>query len=185
MDDKEIVRLFEQRSETAITETTQKYGTLCRRIAMQILGNTHDAEECIDDMLVRVWNAIPPAHPLPLAPYLTTVLRRICFDRYDAEKTEKRGSGQTAVAADELSEVLADKENVEVTVDTKALRAAINRFLGELPKESRVMFLERYYLLERFSEIAKTHHIGLSKAKMMVFRTRDKLKAYLEQEGYL
>lgn len=185
VDDEGILGLFARRDEKALLEVTRKFGTHCRRLAMRILGDAQDAEECINDMLMKVWNAIPPAHPLPLAPYLTTMLRRICFDRYQAGKAEKRGGGQMTIALEEMSELLAGTESVESTVDSAALRAAVNHFLSTLSKETRVIFLERYYLLKPYDEIAKKHHMGLSKTKMMVFRTRDRLRSYLEKEGYL
>lgn len=81
MEDEAILELYAQRDEAALAETTQKFSGLCKQLAMRILGNAHDADECFDDMLLKVWNAIPPAHPLPFAPYLATLIRHICIDR--------------------------------------------------------------------------------------------------------
>ncbi len=185
MEDEAILELYAQRDEAALAETTQKFSGLCKQLAMRILGNAHDADECFDDMLLKVWNAIPPAHPLPFAPYLATLIRHICIDRYHAENTLKRGGGQISAALEELEECVAAQEDVEKQVDTAALREAINRFLGTLPQETRILFMERYYLMTPFAEIANKHDVGVSKVKMSVARTREKLQKYLAKEGLL
>ena len=63
MEDEEIIELYFARDERAIAETTQKYGSRCRRLGLRILGNPQDAEECCNDVWLRVWNTIPPQHP--------------------------------------------------------------------------------------------------------------------------
>lgn len=185
MEDESILSLYEQRDEAALTETRRKFGGLCRSIARQILGSVQDTEECINDLLLKLWHSIPPAHPIPIAPYLSTVMRRICFDRYHYEHAAKRGGGEVPLVVDELSECLAGAADVEAESDANALRLAINRFLGTLPTETRVIFLERYFLLRKTSEIAKTHRMGLSQTKMTLSRTREKLRKHLEEEGLL
>ena len=44
MDDREILKQFEMRSETAIEACTEKYGRILSRIAFNVLGSEEDAE---------------------------------------------------------------------------------------------------------------------------------------------
>ena len=60
MEDQQIIRLFFERSEQAITELSRKYGALCFQIADNILDDPQDAEECVNDALLGAWNSIPP-----------------------------------------------------------------------------------------------------------------------------
>ena len=62
MTDSEIIRLFLARDEQAIAETTAKYGKYCMTIAKDILDSEQDAEECVSDVYLKVWNSIPPAN---------------------------------------------------------------------------------------------------------------------------
>ncbi len=185
MDDESILSLFEQREQSAISEITKKFGRLCHSLGFRILGSRQDTEEVFSEMLFRVWNAIPPAHPVPLAPYLSTVMRRLCFDRLDASHTAKRGSGEVPLAIDELSECVPSPDSVESTVDAAQLEQAVNQFLATLEPQTRIMFLERYYAMKPINEIAQKHGMKLGAAKMSLSRTRSRLKQYLEKEGFL
>ncbi|MBR5723589.1 MAG: RNA polymerase sigma factor [Oscillospiraceae bacterium] len=185
IEDSEIVQLFEKRDQRAIRETEQKYGRLGIRMAAGLTGSQQDAEECLNDALMRLWNKIPPEKPESLGGFFMTVCRRLALDRRKAQNREKRGGGQTELAFEELSECIASQEHPEEQYDKRALSGAISRFLDTLPAEQRVMFILRYWSCLSVQEIAAECDASDSKVKMTLFRTRNKLKEYLEQEGYL
>ena len=58
IDDKRILLMLNNRDEQALKESVQLYGALCRSVARNILGSDEDAEECLNDALLRVWQAI-------------------------------------------------------------------------------------------------------------------------------
>ena len=185
MDDSEIVKLFHQRDQRAIKETEQKYGALGMHTAVNLTGSRQDAEECLNDALMRLWDKIPPAKPESLGGFFLTVCRRIALDKRKMQHREKRGGGQASVAFEELSECLASPERPEEQFDKRALSSAIGSFLDTLPAESRVMFVLRYWSCLSVLEVAAECGVGESKVKMTLLRIRKKLKEYLEQEGYL
>ena len=104
MEDKRIVSLFLERSEQAISRLAQKYGKLCRHVAGNILGSADDAEECVNDAYLALWNTIPPEKPQFLRAYLLKVLRNIAYDRLDRRNATMR-SGMK-VCLHELEECL-------------------------------------------------------------------------------
>ena len=185
IEDSEIIRLFEQRDQRAIQETEQKYGRLGIRMAAGLTGSEQDAEECLNDALMRLWDKIPPEKPESLGGFFMTICRRMALDRRKAQKREKRGGGRAALALEELSECLASPEHPEEQYDKRALSSAIGRFLDTLPAEARVMFILRYWSCLSVQEITAECGGTDSKVKMSLLRTRNKLREYLEQEGYL
>lgn len=82
MEDAEIVDLFFQRSEQAIPETAAKYQGLIFQISRNILENPQDAEECVNDTYLGLWNAIPPHRPNPLLAFVCRVARNVSLNRY-------------------------------------------------------------------------------------------------------
>ena len=60
MEDLQIVNLFWERSEDAIAAASDKYGRYCRSVAYNVLSDDQDAQECVNDCLLRTWNSIPP-----------------------------------------------------------------------------------------------------------------------------
>ena len=184
MDDGDILELYQQRDQRAISETQQKFGGLCMQMACSLTGSRQDAEECLNDALLRLWENIPPAQPQSLGGYLMTVCRNLALDCRKLRFREKRGSGQNSLNLDELAECIASKEHPEDTFDKRALSEAIGRFLDTQPAEARVMFVMRYWSCLSVQEVAKECGAGESKVKMTLLRTRNKLREFLEQEGY-
>ncbi|MBR3044079.1 MAG: sigma-70 family RNA polymerase sigma factor [Oscillospiraceae bacterium] len=183
-DDAILGMLFE-RDESALQEIQTAYGKLCYRLANDILNNREDSEECVNDMLLKVWSTIPPKHPDSLIAYIITIIRNTAVNRYLAAKTQKRGGRQFEAAWEELETTLESDENLHDTVETHELTREIERFLDTLTPRTRNIFLRRYYMSESISEIADTYGMGVSAVKISLMRTRDKLKKYLREEGLL
>ena len=183
MDDKQIVELYQKRSETAIAETAAKYGKYCYTIAFHILYDQLDSEECVNDTYLRTWEAIPPQCPEKLSSFLGKITRNLALNKYKYYFREKRGNGQTALVIDELNECIPASSNTEEAVDEILLVELLNQFLYGLPKEKRNIFLRRYWYMSSIQEIAKDYGFSESKVKMILLRTRNKLKQVLEKEG--
>ena len=183
MDDRQILKLFEERSEAAISETAEKYGRYCHTIAYNILCNEEDTEECVNDTYLKAWEAIPPQVPEKLSAFLGKITRNLALDKYRFYNSAKRGGGQTALALEELQECVPAADNTEQAVSDKLLVEVLNRFLEELPLEKRRIFMKRYWYLQSIREIAGELAINESKVKMTLLRIRSKLKQVLEKEG--
>lgn len=185
MEDKEIVKLYWNRNELAIKETASKYGRYCYRIAYNILYNKEDAEESVNDAYLNTWECIPPNFPEKLSTFVGKITRRISLNKWHSKTRKKRGGNQVDLALEELDECLASENNVERTIEYKELLQILNRFLEELPETERDLFICRYWFLASIQELSKKFAFSESKTKSMLFRIREKLKSYLEEEGYL
>ena len=183
MDDKQIIDLYWARSERAIEETDIKYGKLCHRIAFNILANLQDSEECVNDTYLKAWSVIPPKRPVKLAAFLGKITRNLALNRYEKYTAEKRGGGEVPAALDELTECIPDPDSLERVVDNRILVDKLNVFLEGLPAEARKIFLRRYWEVCSVRQIAEIYGISESKVKVSLFRTRGKLRTFLEQEG--
>ena len=75
MTDRELTDLYFARSERAVEATQAVYGAYCRAIALRILGSEEDTEECLADVWLRVWNAVPPERPEHFKGWLAVVTR--------------------------------------------------------------------------------------------------------------
>lgn len=185
MDDQQIIDLYWNRSEQAIVETDAKYGRLCYSIAHNVLHSQEDSEESVNDTYMAAWNAMPSHRPGNLMAFLAKITRRICANRWRANTAGKRGGGQMTLALDELAECASTEPNAEEVAVGKETYAALNRFLRTLPEMERRVFLRRYFLLDRASDIGQSFGFTEQKVNSMLRRTRAKLKDHLTKEGYL
>ena len=184
MDDDRIVALYWSRSEAAITETAAKYGSYLRSISFSILGSREDAQECVNDTYHDAWNAMPPHRPSVLSAFLGKITRRISIDRWRKRNAEKRGGGELPLALEELEECVSGSGSVEDEVQRKELEQLLDRFLDALPVTERRVFLRRYWYLDSVQSIARQFGFSRIKTASMLHRTRAKLRALLEKEGY-
>jgi len=184
LNDHEIIALFFERSERAITELVGKYGAAIKIVASNILKDAQDAEEAVNDTYLTVWNRIPPARPTYLGAYSCRIARNLSLKRFYANTARKRNSYYD-VALDELEETIPALSTVESAYDAKELTEYLNQFLKCLRKEDRYLFMRRYWFADSISDIAENLNITPHKASVRLFRLRQKLQEYLKKEGMI
>ena len=182
MTDEEIIGLFFERSEQAISELAEKHGGAVGRVALNILGDEEDAEECVNDTWLAVWDRIPPERPSPLRTYVCRIARNLAAKRVHANTAQKRNSRYDA-ALDELAECVPDPAGVEESVEARELARSINAFLDTLPYEDKFLFMRRYWYADSLREIAETAGMRYSAAAVRLHRVREKLRKHLMKEG--
>ena len=182
--DEEIVALYWSRNEEAIRQTADTLGHYCYTVAYNILGNTEDAEECVNDTYLALWNAIPPARPASLKHFVTRILRNLALNRYKEQNRDKRGGGQVPLVLEELSEVVSDTEDIPADYARQELLKSISVFLRGCSARDRGIFLDRYVRLESTEALSARYRVKEAQVLLILSRTRKKLKAHLEKEGY-
>ena len=180
MEDRKIVELFLQRSETAIDAVSQRYGAMCRGIAMNLLGNQEDAEECLNDTWHALWNAIPPQKPEKLGSYVARITRNLAMKRLTHMGADKRSA--LTVSYDELNQCIPAGQTVEDLLSHKELIRALDAFLDTLDRDSRDLFLRRYWFMDSVAQIAEGFGMSKTRVTTKLYRIRNKLKDYLARE---
>ena len=183
LEDSKIIDLYWARKEQALAETDAKYGNYCRTIARNILRNFEDTEECVSDTWLHAWNSMPPQRPGILSAFLGRITRNLSFDRCKYQQAAKRGGGALPLALDELGECIPASGRVEHELEQKELAAAIDRFLRTLPEKDCNLFLRRYWYIDSISVIADRYGMKENTVKSILFRTREKLRKFLGEEG--
>ena len=181
MEDREIIELFYERKEQAIVELSEKYGALCLRTASHILNNREDAEECVNDAYLAVWNKIPPERPDPLLSYLIRIVRNIAIKKYYWSTAEKRNNSYD-IALSEIEESFPSHDSVEEEVEARDTARRINRFLGTLDQKDRILFVRRYWQGDSVEELAELFSITRHNVSVRLLRIRKKLGKYLSGE---
>lgn len=183
MDDKKIIELYLKRDEHAILATSKKYGKYCSAIAMNILGNSEDTEECVSDAYLKIWNSIPPNRPSTLSAFLGKITRNLAFNRCRYLMAEKRGSGRFNAVLDELEDCVSGSD-MDEQLDMRELANAISDFLLTLPSRNRNIFVCRYWYADELDGIAKQFKISKENTSVILARTRAKLRTYLSERGF-
>ena len=181
MEDRRIIELFFERSEQAVFELSQKYGAVCLKTALNILGDPQDAEECVSDVWLAVWNNIPPERPDPLIAYVCRIARNTALKRYRANTAAKRNSAFD-VSLEELKDCIPSHQTSD-EADQKELSEAIERFLKTLDPVNRAIFMRRYWFSDSISDIAEAFGITQHNVSVRLSRIRGKMRRFLKNEG--
>jgi len=180
--DEKILELLFARSEAAIEDLKNRFGGGLFRLAIGILGNSQDAEEAVNDTYLAIWNAIPPANPDPLSPYVYKTCRYTSLKKLRSRTAGKRNSDYD-LSLDELADILPG-DTLEDQLDAKALGKAINAFLDTLSSSDRILFVRRYWFGDSLSDLARQRLTAPGNLSVRLHRIRQKLKDYLNQEGF-
>lgn len=185
MEDHMIVQLYWDRNETAISHTERKYGPYLMKIAYNVLANREDSQESVNDTYMAAWDSMPPHRPNILSAYLAKLTRRISIDLFRKRNSRKRGGGEYALSLEELGDCVSGGDDPQNAVEAKLLAEKIAAFLQTQPRQVRYVFIGRYYYMDPVKEIAQYCRISESKVKILLYRTRQALREYLEKEGFV
>ena len=178
MEDTQIIALYWDRNEDAIHQTDLSYGRKLHVLSDKIVNSYEDAQECVNDTYLKTWNSIPPTKPHSLCAFLCRIIRNLSLNRLQ-ELTAAKRSRELTVSFEELEDCipLPDEQSPE-------LAALLESFLREQSETDRVLFVGRYWFACSVEELAKRTGLTSKAIHMRVFRTRERLRAYLEGRGY-
>ena len=181
MEDAKIIELFWARDEDAIRQTDAAYGRKLHTLSQKLLLNREDAEESVNDTYMSTWRAIPPHRPNYFFAFLAAICRRLSLNRLDWKTAAKR-KAEVVSLTQEMALCIPDPSRTR-ELEAKELGRLLDAFLESLPKDSRLIFLRRYWYADTIAEIAQRYGMTESKVKMQLSRTKDKLRTYLGKEG--
>ena len=181
--DEKIIDMFWERDPEAIQKTDEKYGTLLRNVAYNILSDSLDCEECQNDTYFDVWNAIPSARPSAFSAFIVQIMRRTAIDRYRKKSSKKRIPSQLTVSIEELENAIYNSLSIEEAYEAKEIGKMVNDYVASLNDRQRYLFIDRYYMAESVEKTASDLAIPVKTAYMEIEKIKKGLRKYLERNG--
>lgn len=110
-------------------------------------------------------------------------MRNIALTRHRDDHADRRNS-QYDLSLEELSACIAGP-GLDEQLDARQLGRAIDKFLDTISSENRIIFLRRHWFGDSVGDIAARIDMRENTVSVRLSRTRDRLRAYLVQEGYI
>jgi len=180
-EDQTIIKLFHERSEEALAAMERKYGRLMERTAFAILENRQDSEEAVADSYMKLWDAIPPAHPDSLCAYALRIVRNTALNRLQHRQRQKRDARQDVLLS-ELAECRSGGGDPGERINAEETLTLINRWLAGLKKHDRLLFTRRYFTLQSIERIASDMGMTPNAVSVRLCRLRAALRQELRKE---
>lgn len=184
MNDNDIIELFFQRDQDGVLEAQRKYGAYCQSVARNILGSEEDSQECLNDLWLRAWNAIPPQRPKILKAWFAKVIRNLAINRREAAAAQKRQADQFALSLEELDGCIPDPRTTEERTYVRELSGALNAFLETEQPLDRKIFVSRYFYCESTARTAEKLGLTEGQVKVRLHRCRERLRNYLRSREF-
>lgn len=182
LNDEEIISLLEKRDDRGLSELSKRFKRLILKISRNLLSSQTDAEECLNDTLLAVWDAIPPDKPANLGAYVCKIARRKTLNRLRYNTAPTRNSNLLT----ELDECLpSNMRSVEEAAELAELTAALNAWLDTLSEQNKRLFMERYFNALPIKDAARLCSMSLTAATSALSRMRASLKEYLDERSLL
>ena len=178
MNDQDIIALYFGRNEQAIRETADKYGGACMQVSMNILDSRPDAEECVNDTYLKTWNSIPPTKPHSLGAFVCRIARNLSLNRLRDLHRQRRDRDLT-VSLEELENCIPMPDEA-----SGELAELLSDFISAQDELDRILFMGRYWYACAPADLAKRMGMTVNAVNLRLHKTRQKLRAYLEERGY-
>ena len=184
MQDNEIVRLFLERSDSAVAAAEEKYRAYCFKIVLNILGSNEDADFCVNEVFLKAWEQIPPQEPRMLSAFLAKITRNCAINMLKSSNAQKRGGGECELVFDEISEMVSGNSDVERDTENREIIKEIEGFLKKQPALKRDIFICRYWYCDSVRDIAAQFNTTENAVSVILNRTRKKLREHLQKRGF-
>ena len=184
MEDEEIVELLYVHDDKGLVETKSKYNDLLNSLSFRIVRNREDTDQCVNDTYMKVWDTIPPYKPNYFKSFICKIVRQISIDKYRYNHRKERDNSEIVYLSDMDYEVK-DKKNIEDELSERLLVGELNKFIDNLDVENRVLFVRKYFFFEDSKSLSKRYGISENNINVKMLRVRNKLRDYLESEGYI
>lgn len=143
------------------------------RLALRITLNKEDAEDIVQETLIRIWNELKTSEIGNLKAFAMTICRNHALDLID--KKERRNITFDSESHDSAD----DNQSPDRLLERKEQMASINRFIDSLPEKQRTAIQLRDIEGRTYKEIAEVMGISESDVKVNIFRARQKIKESL------
>lgn len=182
--DEQIIALYFDREETAISETDKKYGTYLLTIARNVLHTREDSEECVSDTYFKTWNAIPPTRPQIFRAFLAKITRRTALDRHDEATRHKRIPAELIDSLSDFEGFLPDASDPVAELEARELGRVISSWLDTVSDRRLYIFLSRFFFVSPIASIAKKLGCSESTVHKELAAMKQELRQELRKEGY-
>lgn len=184
MEDSKIIELFFERSEEALTWVDEKYGRPLRSLSFNILHNDQDAEECVNDTYMVLWNKIPPAKPDPFYPYACKITRNVSLARHKYNTAQKRDPSGN-VCLEEIADFLPAEDETGKHLQRAEMSAILGAWLDTLDERNFYIFMRRFWFMDSTSSIATELGVSESAVYLRLDRMKKKLRRFLKDRGII
>lgn len=172
--DEEIVKLMRDGDERGLELLKKRYGNMLRYIVTHIVSDPRDADECISDVYLRVWEriALYDAGKGLFSGWLTAVARNTALNRAKREKPVPAELLDDAAGGGSPEDVLVEQERT----------VWLRKVIADLYPEEQRLFYRKYYYLQTTAQIAAELGTTERAVEGRLYRIRRKLQIRLGGE---
>ena len=158
----------------AVRRLVEQLTPKAHALAWRMLGNTHEAEDVVQDAFIKLFASHTFEGRSSLGTYFHTIVSRLCLDRLKAHRTRE-------LQDDDLSE-LADEFEPGQLLSQKEAQGKVRQALARLKPRQRLAMVLWAYQDATAEEIAVTMDLEVNAAHQLLHRAKQNMKKIMEKE---
>jgi RNA polymerase sigma-70 factor (ECF subfamily) len=160
-------------------EVARSHGRFLYTVAYRLTGNNDDAQDLVQEVLLRVRKGLSTYQPGNLEGWLSRITTNTFLD-----EVRWRRRRPTEVTADEPDRILPPTVGADVALESEVLSADIQAALGRLPDDYRAAVVLCDVVGHSYEEISETLDIPLGTVRSRIHRGRAQLRKALVSGGH-
>jgi len=174
--DAQLVERCLRGETTAFDTLVARYRDRVFSLAFRILGEASAAEDAAQEAWLRAYTRLPMYDPAqPFSTWLLCLTARVCLNARRARQTEQQYTERAAKAQPPTP-------TLEERIYERERQRTLQRLLLRLPVLQRAAVLLYYYEGLSVSEVARALDVPEGTVKTWLYRARESLRQWLQEE---
>lgn len=178
IDDSNFIEELKERNPDSLDYVMDTYGNLIYRIAYMHLNSKELSEECLNDVLLKIWRGIDK-YNYPNDKFKNWIATIAKYSSIDIIRKESRNKKDIS---DEILCMVSSKENIQEEHISKVELELIKDNINKFKEIDRNIFIERFFNHKEIKEIAKIYNISENAINIRILRARKRLVEILNCE---
>ena len=173
MGESEIIELIRARDERGAEELLRHFGALIRYVIAPILPDERDREDCLSEVLMRIWDGIGGYDPArgSWRAYISAAARNTALNRARTDRT-----------AEDLPDGVSAQPGPEEAVIAREEIDELRRAIDALPPGDRALIYRKYYYCQSTAQMASELGLTARAVEGRLYRIKKRLGAALGGE---
>ena len=168
---------MKKKNEKALDYVIDSYSDVIFKVAYGVLNNRQLSEECVNDVLLKVWHCIDSFNypDNKFKNWIASIAKHTSIDLI-------RKEGHRLNTINDDSNTLISADNIESEQITKEELELVKKYIMNFKEIDRYIFIQRFFLNKDIKEISELYNMTPNAVKLRILRARTKLSKLMKEE---
>lgn len=170
INEENFIERLKKKDMGALDYIVDKYSNLLFKVAYSILENRQSSEECVSDVLMKIWYGIGNFNK-EKGKFITWIIVLTKYTAIDHRRKEVKHMSNVNIE----DEILMEEESILGEIIKKEEKRELLKEIRKMDEENKEIFIRRFFLFESIKNIAEKMMLSESAVSNRILRGKKKL----------